>query len=965
MRALRSAAPVLAWALLAVLLASGVAWWARAARMPSPQMFTDRPLRVGVNVALDPANEALVNDTLDAIAAAGFTWVRQRFPWDVIEPQPGLFDWTPWDRLIDAIDARGLHLIAVLDGSPAWARPQSPENPLAPPRDPAAFGRFAAAFAARYGDRVDYYQVWDEPNIQPHWSGAVDPVAYVALLREGALAIRQADPDAVVLTAALAPTLEQGPWNLSDVRFLEAMYRAGAAPWFDILAAQPFGFGRSPDEAAALNRLNFARVTLLRAVMERAGDADKPIWAVRFGWHASPRPDLSRSIWGSVRPARQVAWTGAAVQRARVEWPWLGALLWAIWQPSAPPDDPMWGFALVGPDGTPRETLATLSAAAAPTDVIYPGRYDMSYPVLRWEGGWRRAAGAADVGRTGDALTIPFWGTRLDLRVQRGDYWGLFWVEIDGQPANALPRDALGRAYLVLYDPRGRATWVTVARGLPSGKHRARLVAEGGWGQWPLVGFAVGWEVPPARGWRTTLGMLAALVAGAMAYRVGQSAYWASWVRRYQAGSALVQCGVLGGMALAYAALPWPWAAIPLLAIGRLITVTPDPGLTLIALAIPFYYIQKSVGTTWLSHAEALTAAALVWAFLRTGDGRRRWLALDAAVLAFALVGTAAVWVAPDRGAAWLAWRRFILMPGGLYLLWRWLPVDRRTVAWAASGLVVAGVLVSLIGLFGYVQGQGVRADGVLRLRSVYFSPNEAALLLVRLWPLAAALALAARGWRRWLGAGAAGIMLLALGLTFSRGAWLLGVPAGFLALAALHRRRRWWPLAAVIAVGVALVVFVRGGGTALRPAVWQAAWAMWRDHPWLGVGLDGFQWVYPRYMALEAWREPLLYHPHNLILEIGTWMGGLGLLTAVALGWIWVRMWRRAIEKCSSPVLIGLAAGWIAGLAHGLVDAAFFLPHLAFMTMLTLAIPIAYMVDTPSGHARIQRERDDSWRSR
>ncbi len=401
--------------------------------------------------------------------------------------------------------------------------------------------------------------------------------------------------------------------------------------------------------------------------------------------------------------------------------------------------------------------------------------------------------------------------------------------------------------------------------------------------------------------------------------------------------------GALALAALVYAALPWPWAAIPLLALGWLIVRSPGPGLAAIALATPFYYTQKPFGGTWLSHAEALVIAALIWTIPCRRRLRGRLCALDGAVLAFVAVGGAAAWIAPDRGDAWLALRRLILIPAGLYLLWRLLPVDRKGMRWAAGGLIAGGTLVSLIGLAGYASGNVVMAGRIPRLRSVYYSPNEAALLLVRTWPLAAALALHSAGrWRRPLLL-ATGVILTALALTFSRGAWLLGVPAGLAALSLLQRRRWAGPWLLGGALLAALVALSRGGSTALRPEVWQAAWAMWRDHPWLGVGLDGFQWVYPRYMALSAWREPLLYHPHNLVLELGTWMGLLGLLTVLAMGWTWAGLWRRATAAHPSPVLSGLAAGWIAGLAHGMVDAAFFLPHLAFMTMITLGMTAAY----------------------
>ena len=49
-------------------------------------------------------------------------------------------------------------------------------------------------------------------------------------------------------------------------------------------------------------------------------------------------------------------------------------------------------------------------------------------------------------------MTFTFWGTDVALRVRRADYRARFYATIDGQPANALPRDENGAA-LVLTAP--------------------------------------------------------------------------------------------------------------------------------------------------------------------------------------------------------------------------------------------------------------------------------------------------------------------------------------------------------------------------------------------------------------------------------------------------------------------------------------------------------------------------------
>ena len=66
------------------------------------------------------------------------------------------------------------------------------------------------------------------------------------------------------------------------------------------------------------------------------------------------------------------------------------------------------------------------------------------------------------------------------------------------------------------------------------------------------------------------------------------------------------------------------------------------------------------------------------------------------------------------------------------------------------------------------------------------------------------------------------------------------------------------------------------------RVAHWQAAWDMWTDHPWLGVGIGNFEPIYPRY-ALPLWPLPL-GHAHNYYLNIAAEAGAIGLLAYLAL---------------------------------------------------------------------------------
>lgn len=61
------------------------------------------------------------------------------------------------------------------------------------------------------------------------------------------------------------------------------------------------------------------------------------------------------------------------------------------------------------------------------------------------------------------------------------------------------------------------------------------------------------------------------------------------------------------------------------------------------------------------------------------------------------------------------------------------------------------------------------------------------------------------------------------------------------------------------------------------RLAHWQAAWDMWRDNFWLGVGFGNYELVYPAYYV-GSWEDPL-GHAHNYLFNLGAEAGLIGLI--------------------------------------------------------------------------------------
>ena len=215
----------------------------------------------------------------------------------------------------------------LLDGAPAWAvNPHDADNRLAPPHDVRDFGAFAEAMAGGTRDQIDAYQIWDEPNIAPHWgAGRVDPQGYFTLLREGANSIRRADPDAPIMLASLAPTLADDDGNLSDLSYLDR-FISSAAPNFRHRRRAAYGFDQPPEAEPAPDRLNFRRPELLYEIMRRHGDGDKPVWITAWGWWTPPEAWPIRP--GKASPPTSPHHIDQGLNLAREQWPWAGPMAW-------------------------------------------------------------------------------------------------------------------------------------------------------------------------------------------------------------------------------------------------------------------------------------------------------------------------------------------------------------------------------------------------------------------------------------------------------------------------------------------------------------------------------------------------------------------------------------------------------------------------------------------------------------
>jgi O-antigen ligase len=980
-----------------------------------PEVFPD-PIssggaKLGINVSLEQYNQVELLNTLEEIKGTNFEAVKQSFYY---EPD---FSWEETDRLVDAIMKSGLQLVPILDGNPS--------DYFAPPTDHEKFAQWAGQFADRYGDFIDFYMIWDEPNLTSHWGNqSVNPDEYAALFSTAAESIRAADPIAKIVLAPLAPTVETGPKNLAAHLFLQELYEAGSKGTFDVVAGKPYGFNSGPyDREVDPETLNFSQIILLREVMERNNDSTKAIWAGNWGWNSLPSDWTGPpSIWGEVDEDIQADWTLLGLERARQEWPWMGFMFLENWEPAADSSDPSWGFSVAG-----RTVASQLRSEWIAHDVAYPGFHPAveEDPKQIYSGDWRFSPDfGADVGQSGDSIRFEFWGTEIGLGVRRSNLHARFYATVDGFPANQLPLDDSG-ASLILNSPDPSNDHVLnelVASNLEPGKHTLEIIAHRASDQWALSGFTVGfkpsmWELDAAFivfGFLSLVNIVAAVCFGRnvdwrrleksissrlviLSYRGQLLATslsglivvvmgWLTWNEQslgiYRRLGDVTQIALTGlAASIFYIAPSFLAYLIALLILFILIYLRPAWGLALVAFSVPFYVKPKPMAGYLFSPVEIFLLVTLIAVLARilidrlAGTNETAWrqnfgkiIPADWAVIAFSLVATISLIFTARLDVATNEWRVLIIEPAILYFLFRFLRPKDREMWTILDAFILGAVTVGTIGLWQYFTGQNLITSegGLMRLRSVYGSPNNVALYLGRIIPILVSMTIMGSGRRRISYTLALVPVGLAMILSFSKGAFFLGLPAALLLVLILWRRSvggRLWPWligAGTLGLFAILIAFQipqlagrlnpQGATGFFRMNLWQSTINMIRDHPVIGVGLDNFLYEYRgRYILEAAWQEPNLSHPHNLFLDFTSRLGILGLASGIWLFISYVRINLKLlnlVEKSWYPVTVGTFGSLIYILAHGLVDHSYFLVDLAYAFVILLALNVWLLLE-------------------
>jgi hypothetical protein len=212
------------------------------------------PQNMGVNIHFHSAGE--LSNQIAALQQLGIGWVRRDLYWKEVETSKGVYNFSSYDPLINALHNAGLRIVMVLDyNHPLYDNGNSPQSA----EGRAAFAAFASAAAQHYAGKVTVWEIYNEPN-NVFWTPTPNVSQYIALADEATSAIHRVVPNAFVVGPALAgPLLRDPPMLPKTYGYLDQVLASwAAAHGWTAITVHPY---RSPSQTpeSAITNLNMIR----------------------------------------------------------------------------------------------------------------------------------------------------------------------------------------------------------------------------------------------------------------------------------------------------------------------------------------------------------------------------------------------------------------------------------------------------------------------------------------------------------------------------------------------------------------------------------------------------------------------------------------------------------------------------------------------------------------------------------
>lgn len=204
---------------------------------------------VDTGVQLPSANPL---DRLQASPYKEVRWIKFQYSWAAADQ--------PVDAWVNRAHQAGYSVLLSVTKRPEGGTYQS-------------YKEFMQNLAQRMGNKVQAYEIWNEPNIAEEWTnvgwGEISPIEYAQLLKYGAEGVKAGNSQAKVISAGLATN------SPNELEFLDKYLAVADLSQVDYIGAHLNITANIPPQDS--NDQGFQRIKYYL-------DKGKPVWVTEFGW---------------------------------------------------------------------------------------------------------------------------------------------------------------------------------------------------------------------------------------------------------------------------------------------------------------------------------------------------------------------------------------------------------------------------------------------------------------------------------------------------------------------------------------------------------------------------------------------------------------------------------------------------------------------------------------------------------
>lgn len=169
-----------------------------------------------------------IDSLVESASSLGVKWVRLSVNWSNVVDTAGNYHWSKVDQIVNGLYHKKINIALCINGG--HKRYTNSKAPVTP-EEIQHWRQFAKTLVGRYREKVEHWELWNEPNTVWFWKPYPNATHYVNLMKEFHTIIKAIDPEGKIVGGSLARL---------DMVFADSLFKQGFGNYIDAFTYHPY-----------------------------------------------------------------------------------------------------------------------------------------------------------------------------------------------------------------------------------------------------------------------------------------------------------------------------------------------------------------------------------------------------------------------------------------------------------------------------------------------------------------------------------------------------------------------------------------------------------------------------------------------------------------------------------------------------------------------------------------------------